>query len=127
MVKLARHPFAFAAAGTFIGVALAALTIGAAPKVTQHPPADVGARRPVTVITHCVYYSADVANLFRTEVKGIEVSGRNDLQLAIGVPCSDVISELSSLGFAIVNSISAVGDYNGDGLSDYSDFAIWKD
>jgi len=80
----------------------------------------------VIVIVHCVYYSTTASNSFKAEVKGIDVSGREDGPVPPGTACSDMASRLATLGFTILNSTSVTGDYNADGTVDAADYVLWR-
>ena len=121
-----RHRLVPLAVGAILlGWASSPFTVGAVPAARAQEPGR-SARQPVTVILQCVYYSAGPSTAFRTEVQGIEVSSRNDLGLTTGGPCSDAAARLSLLGFEIVNSNSAVADFDADGDLDGRDFLIWQ-
>lgn len=107
------------------GVAAISMTIGAV-RAAPHDSLGGGATRGVTVILHCVYFTPGPSTPFRTEVRGIEVSGQADPRLETGGPCSDAISRLASLGLSIVNSTSASADYSGDGVVDAADYVVWR-
>jgi hypothetical protein len=114
-----------AAGAIFLGLASSPLTIGAVAGARAQQPGH-SSMQPATVIMQCVYYSASPSTGLRTEVQGIEVSGRNDVALAPGGQCSDAIAHLSLLGFELIHSTSAVADYNADGDVDGRDFLIWQ-
>ena len=106
---------------TSAALILAVITYGTyAPRLAAQSTAEV------IVIVHCVYYSASSSSPFKTEVKGIDASGRDDDPVAPGIACSDMASRLSTLGFAILNSTSLTGDYNGDGTVDAADYVVWR-
>ena len=107
--------------GTFAALILAVIGYSTyAPRLAAQSTAEV------IVIVHCVYYSATTSSPFKTEVKGIEASGRDDDPVTPGIPCSDMASRLATLGFAILNSTSVTADYNGDGTVDAADYVVWR-
>ena len=120
-----RTRWAFAAAISAVGAATV-MTIGAERAAAQQTTPGGGSMRSATVIVQCVYYSAGPSSPFRTEVKGVEVSGRSDPGIETGGLCSDVVSRLASLGLVIVHSTSVSGDFNGDGTVEAADYVVWR-
>ena len=110
---------------------IAALVISAVASATYMPVTTAAPLPPqstatVIVIVHCVYYSATPSSPFRTEVKGVDVSGKDDGPVGPGVPCSDMAARLAMLGFDILNSTSLTADYNNDGAVDAADYVVWR-
>jgi hypothetical protein len=120
-----RHRLILLAAGaTLLGWASSPGTVGLPAAHAQQPGRS--SRPPATVILQCVYHSASPSTAFRTEVQGSEVSGGIDLGLDIGGRCSDAVARLSLLGFELVHSNSAAGDFDDDGDVDGRDFLVWR-
>jgi hypothetical protein len=110
-----------------VGVALTSLFITMRPGSAARQISDTGNRaRPATVIVHCVYYASDSASPFRTELRGVEASEGVDVRLETGGRCSDAVSHLSALGFAIVSSTSTAGDFDNNGTVDAADYVLWR-
>ena len=93
---------------------------------TMYAPRLAAQSAAVIVIVHCVYYTATSSGQFKAEVKGIDVSGREDVPVPPGTACSDMASRLATLGFDILNSTSVTGDYNADGVVDAADYVVWR-
>ena len=93
---------------------------------TTYAPRLAAQSAEVIVIVNCVYYSPTASGPFKAEVKGIDVSGRDDGPVPPGTACSDMTSRLAMLGFTILNSTAVTGDYNGDGAVDAADYVVWR-
>jgi hypothetical protein len=124
-MRLGNRLIPLAAGAILLVWASSPTTVGAIPAARAQQPGR-SSRQPATVIMQCVYYSAAPSTAFRTEVQGIEVSSQNDLGLETGGRCSDAVAHLSRLGFELINTTSAIADYNADGDVDGRDFLIWQ-
>ena len=124
-MRIRHRPILLAVGAILLGWASSPIAVGAVPAALAQQPGR-SSRQPATVIMQCVYHSAGPSTAFRTEVQGIEVSSGNDLGLAIGGRCSDAVARLSLLGFEIINSNSAVADFDNDGDVDGRDFLVWQ-